>query len=418
MRPPLSTMLHHANIFKISSAFITAIFFFLSTTIVYSGEYHNPKERTVSNTETLACGQCHTMHGTEALSQTMTLSGTPGTYPKLLRADTVLDLCLYCHAGTYTGLVDGTKTPPLIVNNTTYAPSAGDFQNRNVVNELNRHSINTDVSLAANYPPGNNGTTWSGAGATYVTGKFGGQFTCIFCHDQHGNKNYRNLRYDPGNPGNDNETAGVRILYNMYASATACGGAAETADVHDVYSAANNLVKYYRSNVTFCRVATPTAQDHNRIAEWCGKCHTKFYDVSNSPVNDATGPYLGGTAAAGVGAGDNNAGNPWYRHPVGDITLDANATDYHSDYSAATYLGNTSSIRVADYDATAAKYQPFCLSCHYAHGGGNPNNCTTQPCMDHSNLVMIDNAGNLNISSSYDTTTGYMRNTCQQCHNQ
>lgn len=425
MRPQLSTMLHHAHIFKISSAFIPVAFFFLST-IVYSGEYHNPKERTTLGNETLACGQCHTMHGTEALSQTMTLRGTPGTYPKLLRADTVLNLCLYCHDGTYTGLVGGTKKPPVVVYNTAYVPSAGDFQNANIINEGNRHSINTDVSLTANYPPGNNGTTWSGSGPTYVTGKFGGQFTCIFCHDQHGNKNYRNLRYDAGNPANDNATSGVKVTYNMDAAASCSDGGATPCDINNSTSgplSPANLNKYQRGNVTFKRASNDTT--NQGIAAWCGRCHIQFYGISQPYGNETSGPYLGGDTGAGLGLGDFTASNPWRRHPIQDINI--GAANLHTDTSSSAYI-TSGTIRTVDPDGTLANKQPFCLSCHYAHGGGNLNNCagSAPNCLDHSNLVMIDNVGNLNIctgalapcTAAYDTSTGYMRNTCQQCHNQ
>jgi len=61
--------------------------------------------------------------------------------------------------------------------------------------------------------------------------------------------------------------------------------------------------------------------------------------------------------------------------------------------------------------------QPFCFTCHYAHGGGNPNSGGT-PELDHSNLAFVDGAGKVNIESGYSAATGKIRNLCQQCHNQ
>ena len=38
---------------------------------------------------------------------------------------------------------------------------------------------------------------------------------------------------------------------------------------------------------------------------------------------------------------------------------------------------------------------------------------------NHTNLVKLDNSGNLNISASYnDNNGGFLRNVCEQCHNQ
>jgi cytochrome c553 len=343
------------------------------------------------------------MHGTQG-SSSLIYGGAAAVYPKLLRAASVLELCLYCHGTSNPGAIDWAgRTPPQIANNIIgYVPSAGDFQSNNTINEANRHSI----GLAVPTPPGNN----DAAGWSAVTTKWGTTFMCLYCHDQHGNRNYRNLRYDPGNPSTDNLTSGVKVTYSNNGAGTCSDGAALPCDVNEATSA-SNLTKYYRTNVAFYKTS---GKDYNRISEWCSKCHTKFYSESAPWSSGDNGPYyLGGSGpVAGVGLGDNNTGNPWYRHPVGDINI--GAANLHTDTSSSAYI-TSGTIRTVDMDGTLANRQPFCLSCHYAHGGGNYG--ATQA-LNHSNLAIIDGSGNLNIQGAYDQSTGYFRNVCLQCHNQ
>jgi len=370
-----------------------------------AGLYHASGEETITGEETLACSQCHTMHGTQG-GQSLIYGGAAAVYPKLLRASSILNLCLYCHQDNSAGMTN--PTPPDIWNNTLgYIPSGGDFAHLNYTNERNRHSVGTDVSTTP--PPGADTAVvdWSG-----VTTRYGTTFNCLYCHDQHGNKNYRNLRYDPGNPANDTEAAGLKISYSLDGG-TCSTGETPPCDIDNTTSATDNLVKYYRSNVKFYK---PSATDYNRLAQWCGKCHTKFF----GPSGDTN---LGGVAAAGVGAGDNNTGSPWVRHPVGDINITIAGNNLHADTATWLDTAMTGRPRYVEPDSYATatidgNEQPFCLSCHYAHGGGNPN-YATDPTLDHSNLVYVDSAGNINMdSASYDKTTGMLRNTCQKCHNQ
>ena len=400
----------------LNTAFRNILYFslilILSIPNLYAGEYHNPKERTVSSYESLACSQCHTMHGSQG-GESM-LYGGSSLQPKLLRHQSILELCLFCHDGITSVAIMDDRIPPDISNNTSYLASAGDFRHSNVDNEANRHSI----GIAAPTPPGNNNpTAWA-----EVTTRFGSDFNCLYCHAQHGNNNYRNLRYDPGNPGNDSPTNANRVEIS-YAFDS---GSMPNDDAKDVnYYGPNvgtNPNKFSRGNVAFRRA--PLDNDTNPvrgISAWCGRCHSKFYGVSNT-YNDAGASYLGGSPSTGIaGLGDNNAGNPWYRHPVGDITLTiaASSTNLHGDYSSSSYI-NLNKVRVIEPDSPPVvngNEQPFCLSCHYAHGGGNPGADQT---LNHSNLVKIDAEGDINMwdTTNYNTATPNMRNVCQQCHNQ
>lgn len=406
--------------------YITHLLFFLIFSVAYAGEYHNSAWKGAP-ADNLTCSQCHTMHGTQGgISM---IYGGASIQPKLLRASSILELCKYCHGTSNPGVVDLTgRIPPPVYNaynQKSYVPSAGDFADSNVdTNEANRHSVGTDVS--AMQPPGYTGN-W-----TDVINRFSTTFNCIYCHDQHGNKNYRNLRYDPGTPSNDTTALGINVTYVM-------GANSATVDVNNFTTGGlgNNLDKYARNNVTFKR---KTAGTPNAISIWCGKCHTKFYGTSApyaDPPSEPTTSYLGGTLNSGaLGSGDSTGVNPWYRHPVGDINIGANS-NLHTDstnwtFGATLTVGNpgsTNRVRWADADAPLAfdvnNDEPFCLSCHYAHGGGNAT-ATGNMAVNHSNLVMIDGAGKLNIGDiTYippDNTTNAnaarMRNVCQQCHNQ
>ena len=370
------------------------------------------------------------MHGSQGAGATagslIYNTSAPGIYPKLLRAETVLQLCLFCHGANSPGVVaSGNRIPPQIENNTialTYIPSAGDFNDGGSVpvNEANRHSIGS-TAFAVSGPPGNNNpTAWNNGTTNSVVGRFGNAIVCIYCHDQHGNRNYRNFRYDPGNPVNDNLTNGVQVSYRLNTTGNCSDGVAAPCDVDNDsntdFGTYGNRAKYQRKSVAFNMT---TGRDHNRISEWCGKCHTKFFDISNSPTNDTTGPYLGGTAGVGVGSGDTNVNTPWKRHPQGDVTLGQGVTNLHVDFSASPYI-KKDTVRIVDptnaNDIADINDQPFCLSCHYSHGGGNPNRATATPTIDHSNLVMLTDTGALNLKGSPDTYR--MRNTCLQCHNQ
>jgi hypothetical protein len=354
------------------------------------------------------------MHGTQGGGSLIYgETGPPATlYAKLLRAASAYDLCLACHGESPDVTSEGGFTPPKVVNGTsaTYTPSAGDFKHDGSASNRNRHDIGVDVS--ATLPPGYEGSNWNGAGGSYVTGKFGTTFNCLYCHDQHGNRNYRNLRYDPGTPDNDTASAGVVVSFSKDGTGDCSDDAVLPCDVDNTDpGAGSNLLKYTR-DTNYIQFFVADGEDHNRISEWCGRCHGDFYGISG----DAD---MGGVAGTGVGDGDDNTASPWERHPVGDINISiASSTNLHAD--AGSWDITATSLRYAEVsDVTDDDEQPFCLTCHYAHGGGNPNK-STDPELDHSMLVYTDVSGdvNLDLSGSYSASEGMMRRTCQQCHNQ
>ena len=393
----LSTLLFFAFLFSI---LITTAY----STFLLAGEYHAGGNETQSGLETLACSQCHTMHGTQG-GASLLYEGT-SLNPKLLRASSILNLCLYCHGEINPGPIDWAgRTPPQIVNNQLgYMPSAGDFENRNYVNEGNRHSIGMNVS--ANPPPGYT-STWSD-----VTNRFSTTFNCLYCHDQHGNTNFRNLRYDPGTPANDSRTNSNRvdITYTYNSSADPDDSATEV-NYWGAGADTSPENKFTRTRVRFRRSPIDTDSPKRGIAAFCGKCHVNFYGASG----DAN---MGGVSSPGaVGAGDNlSTPSPWYRHPVSDMDLSTADSNTHADISNWDMVA--SKTRYIDPSSVfSGDDQPFCLTCHYAHGGGNPNKLTT-PVLDHSNIVFFDGSGRINMDSAFNAATGKIRNLCQQCHNQ
>ena len=406
--------------------YIVFVFFFLLLPPQgEAGIYHT------SGTDSLACSQCHSMHGSQG-NASIVYDTTLVPYPKLLKLLNAYELCLHCHEKNKAGLL--APTPPDVLNNnslTEYVASAGDFEHGGVENWQNKH----DLGVTAAEPPGynsasNDGKTW----ATVQSDK-GSTFTCVYCHDQHGNANYRNLRYNPVNTGKDaaSGTEGTDFIYISYGmitvstgSPTSCYGspASPPCDVVNLYDSepANNLVKYYRENVMFAKTS---GFDYNRISRWCGFCHSDFFGVSDDSVGG-----MGGFAAAGVGEGDANSSGtvyPWNRHPVGDVNIgNGDISDLHSSTSGLDYPSELGTARYANEgsDDLNGDEQPFCLTCHYAHGGGNPTGTE----LDHTNLVMVDADGDVNMarnseaegstSGVYSENTGFLRNVCQQCHNQ
>lgn len=395
--------------------FCTALFLLFVISLLtpaIAGEYHATEIETSSGASTLACSQCHTMHGSQGGASMIYAGQGSGIQPKLLRASTIMKLCLYCHDGDPAGLgapdIKGTTTQ-------TYIPSAGRFSDQSYDNYANMH----DIELSAPTPPGYTAGAWAS-----VTTTFSSTFNCIYCHDQHGNQNYRNLRYDPGDTSKDTLALGVKVNYRMSGQTNCSDDVADVrCDVEQTVAAGIGLNKYARSSVTFRRLPLDADNYKRGVAAWCGRCHGDFYGKSV----DAN---MGGVAGGDPGAGDTNTGSPWKRHPVQDISLAT--TNMHTDLTLWTPL-SVEIVRRVDADAAItadADDQPLCLSCHYAHGGGNPNNIG-DPSLDHSNLVYLDAENDINMTNNaaygasggadatlYNSGSGYMRNTCQKCHNQ
>jgi predicted CXXCH cytochrome family protein len=165
--------------------------------------------------------------------------------------------------------------------------------------------------------------------------------TCISCHDPHGNANYRNLRVDPTGTGG---APAVTVVAKQKVTA----------------NGSNPSAVYIPSNVTY----------KSGMSQWCGSCHTNFLGKSM----DKEG-----------------VGSPWLRHPS-DVTI-STAKNVDKARWSGTITNRVPVQSPNDDTIPSADDQVFCLSCHKAHGSGNP-------------FALIYSDGST------------LSSTCQQCHSQ
>ncbi len=372
------------------SLFLGMSSFLISNDYASAGEYHNPKQNTYlgqigdpAATETLACSQCHSMHGTQGGSS-MLYDGSTEPYPRLLRHSSVLNLCLYCHDGNNAGL----DPPPPDIWGTTMAtgqtnPSAGNLcAGYDVTPPCTDTTINHSlgIDLTSTMPPGFVGD-WSAVTTAYST-----TFNCLFCHDQHGNTNYRNLRTNPGG------STGVTVSYAMGATINDA-----TKHVNNLVDPGRGVLKYETDKVKYRSIPSVTATDG--IQAFCKGCHTNFHYGGGENATE-----FGGSASGDTGA------TPWKRHPTKDTSINTGDTNKHID-KTCWMAGTTASGCAAEFTAWARTIDPdgvehngdevpFCFTCHRVHGSTN-----------HTNLIF---GGPTSLAGAGTK----MRDTCMQCHNQ
>ena len=366
---------------KTKCVFVLAfVFILLNGSGALAGDYHNQAGRQDLSltTPTIRCAQCHVMHGTQGGGATTNLiyDGSPVTpYAALLMSSTILDLCNYCHNG-----VTGWSAPQVF--SPSYNAAAGDYSS---ADEWTRHDVNTGDSDTTTMPPGYNDT--QGAWDTFRTDYYDGSgLSCVFCHDQHGNANYRNLKPYPLTPltRDPDVTTGVKVTYEESFSANEPG---------IVNTPLTNPARFDTSNVVYRR--HEYSGNVVQISRFCGACHENFYDAP------------GGANVEGSTSGHNSTNNQWIRHPVGGITIAQGETNLHVDHdtSSVNLGGASSDLRVIDLDGTVntGDEQPFCLTCHRAHGSSR-----------HSSLIF----GSMGVETDGGGSEDQMTDTCQKCHNQ
>lgn len=269
------------------------------------------------------CGDCHTLHYSEA-------GGVPakveagGPFPRLLVRATTNKLCLFCHDGS------DPKAPDVLEPVTMYAGSgdehsgAGSFSNSGGTANPNGHDL------------GVNSTSVPYSSLSNVT------LTCASCHDPHGTPNYRNVLTAPaGGPGTV-----VEMGKDVFREVTP----------GDPPSAAASAAAYKESNEGY----------KAKTSAWCAECHDKLKSSVNLPGNrrhhltdvplDGAGYPSGITVdplhwASGEGSG------------FGTATGDAVEGVPRLRFQAAGAMDFTSS------KAVAGSNQVMCGSCHLAHGG-------------------------------------------------
>lgn len=389
--------------------YITHLLFFLTLifSFAYAGEYHNSAWKGAPTSgDTLACSQCHTMHGSQG-NVSMVYGGAAmvGNI-KLLRHATIQQLCLFCHDGNQAATqIESGRIPPDIWGVTLASgqinPSGGNFCSggTDLSNPpCNDTTTNHTIGLANIIPPGGS-VTFS-------------EFTCVNCHNPHGTKNYRNLR---GGAGVTDSYGGVdfsnvNASYRMLSTATCSDGTAGPCYVENDGSVSppTGVAKYETNNVKFRKSPTNSATDG--IQAFCKKCHTLFHGAAGELSGGL--PTVGGAEPA----------TPWVRHPTlnTNISTAASATNLHADLSCwttGTTVGGcaeafTTWNRVIDPNGTVHDGDeiPFCLTCHRAHGSTR-----------HSNLIYggaaLSTKGDLDLTE-VGWSNKMMRSTCNQCHNQ
>lgn len=403
---PVPKSVYSASNFKY--LIILLIFSFFTYTpfnLTYAGEYHTVKEKKYVKTseETLACSQCHTMHGSQGgYSMIYGQSGTPAgaVYPKLLRQATILQLCLYCHEGDNANLDapnvwSGTAK---FTNHSAGLLCADDMSNPPCPNNTANHTVDVNTTVT---PPG-----WTGTTPLFTPDK--GGFTCVSCHNPHGTTNFRNLRNDLYAGANANiDFTGVDVSYAMLGELSP-----QNFYVYNNVAPGKDITKYQTGYVLFRKAPpeSPLNSAKDGLQAFCKACHTNFH-------------FYGGESAVQMGGfltGDTLAGatDTWLRHPTRDVTMDEANTNLHIDRNCwgngttancgEAFDINSSGmtrVRYVDPDGAApttalADEQPFCLTCHRAHGSTN-----------HSNLIFGE-------PETVGGTGTMMRQTCQQCHNQ
>lgn len=345
---------------------------FLSISRIQAGNYH-----TGGPGSTLVCQDCHTMHFSVEGGPPPRWGGASPPFKRLLLFDTINGLCLSCHDGQG----DGAATAPDVMDGVGYGivRAAGRFFTVGVVNG-NGHNLGDTVDTPET-PQGNAAPyVWTTDGTTGMV--------CTECHNPHGNSSYRNLVLRPG----------------AFDSDLAVTDVSETA-------LTPTSTQYDISNIRY------TGSQYG-LSRWCRACHTNFHcaDTAGATCNPYTN--LGGDADGDDGAVTTDQ---WLRHPTRDVTMAEACANAHVDSADSACddatVGNwwtiSSNVPVVSPTSTVpgteagSDNEPFCGTCHKAHGAPQP-----PPATRVSSLLWDDPA----TVDDEDGTTGIMEDLCQNCH--
>jgi cytochrome c553 len=197
---------------------------------------------------------------------------------------------------------------------------------------------------------------------------------CVHCHAPHGDRRaYRNLRSDAGNnlPGEG------LVTYNHESP-----GSLDLS--RDVF--VRRALDYDESAVDF----TEPDPGDSAIARFCAGCHGEFHGRPGSRV---------------VGGFD--VGRGWVgfvRHPAAGVDIGAIGGEHSS---LERFRAHASRVKVmsstGSWDSPAPDVTPTCITCHKAHGNGNP-------------FGLILRSGRGAPTEDGDTDGNELRDLCGQCH--
>jgi hypothetical protein len=227
--------------------------------VATAGDYHVGTQ--------LVCSDCHVMHGSKAHAagagdSTYAYPFAAGPYAKLLRGETVNNVCLGCHDGQ-------TGVPDVLCDNS----ASGLTPNGRRAGALNAAANTFGINNSGSYvhedghslfseevPPGNVGGTGA-VGSNKALIVLEG-LECTSCHGAHGNKYYRNMMgyTSAKNPPTymPMQWKGIEVNYQI-------GGT--PMDTAWVYEALPH--NYDNANVNY-QEPDPA---RSAYGEWCGVCH-------------------------------------------------------------------------------------------------------------------------------------------------
>ncbi len=211
------------------------------------------------------------------------------------------------------------------------------------------------------------GSTQQAPGGTWTPGPQG--LTCTDCHDPHGeNRQYRNLVLRPGNATED------RLVTFVIGP-----GNDPRKDVW-IQSGLNDPGRHDARNIRF----NQPRPGRSAYGEWCQGCHTAFHGPAGSPN-------MGGQ-------------NGWKRHPTADARIGGGPRQ-HSSLTRHAGLSNRVPTMSASGSWPASDNTPSCMSCHKAHGNGNP-------------FGLLYMAGQGQLTENGDSQAKGYVDLCHQCHTQ
>lgn len=329
--------------------------FVAPSALLHAGDYHQGA--------TLRCSDCHVMHFSQ--SHGYDPAGLSGWAPlgwgpnRALLRNRPNDLCLACHDGV------GQAADVLGAANTGSQPGIvrlGGYLNRLGVEGIASHGHTLD-SLD---PAQGSSPQWKPEDQN----GFGVGLACINCHEPHGRvsashptgSQYRNLREEVGN------SIGRWVTYN------ASPGLNDLS--RDVYM--RTALSYDESDIDW----NEPDNRESAIASWCGGCHNRIH--KNVLGGDGGGP-------------DGSPG--LHEHPVRKKNLENSMIDRQNSLTNRVKLMREIGI----WDPVGRDATPTCITCHKAHGNGNP-------------FGLIYRSGTGTLTEDGDTGGTSQENLCLQCH--